>query len=76
MKNTKFDVFTYIKQIDGFIRFECEIKKKKLVNMYNSNYIRIRNINYKELKKVWCEEFMKLLKLFDNDLTIISDKKK
>ena len=44
--------------------------------MYNSNYIRIRNINYKELKKVWCEEFMKLLKLFDNDLTIISDKKK
>lgn len=75
LKDTNFDIFSYIKEIDGFIRFECEIKKKKLVNMYNNNYIRIRNINYNELKKVWCEEFMKLLKLFDNDLTIISDKK-
>ncbi len=75
LKDTNFNIFSYIKEIDGFIRFECEIKKKKLVNMYNTNYVRIRNINYNELKKVWCEEFMKLLKLFDNDMNIISDKK-
>lgn len=61
--------------INGFIRFECEIKKKKLTDLYNTKFIRVRNTNYEELKKVWCEEFMKLLKLFDNDLTIISDKK-
>lgn len=75
MKNTNFDIFTYINKIDGFIRFECEIKKKKLTNLYNTNFIRIRNINYEELKKVWCEEFMRLLKLFNTDLKIISDKK-
>ena len=75
LKNTNFDIFTYINEIQGFIRFECEIKKKKLVDLYNTKFIRVRNINYGELKKVWCEEFMKLLKLFNTDLEIISDKK-
>lgn len=75
LRNTNFDVFNYVQQINGFVRFECEIKKKKLVNMYDTKFIRVRNINYKDLKKVWCEEFMKLLKLFKNDMNIISDKK-
>ncbi len=75
LKTTNFDIFTYMNIIDGFIRFECEIKKKKLIDLYNTKFVRVRNINYEELKKVWCEEFMKLLKLFDNDLIIISDKK-
>lgn len=74
LKDTNFDIFTYLKQIDGFVRFECEIKKKKLTDLYNTKYIRIRNITYNELKKVWCEEFMKLLKMFENDLNVISDK--
>lgn len=74
LKDTNFDTFTYLKQIQGFIRFECEIKKKKLCDMYNTKFVRIRNVNYRDLKKVWCDEFMKLLKLFDNDLNIISDK--
>ncbi len=64
-----------MKHINGFIRFECEIKKKKLTDMYNSKFIRVRNIKYDELKKVWCSEFMKLLKLFESDLKIVSDKK-
>lgn len=75
LRNTNFDIFNYVQQINGFVRFECEIKKKKLVNMYDTKFIRVRNINYKDLKKVWCEEFMKLLKLFDTDMNIISDKK-
>lgn len=75
LKNTKFDIFTYMNEIQGFIRFECEIKKKKLADLYKTKFIRVRNINYEELKKVWCEEFMKLLKLFNTDLQIISDKK-
>lgn len=75
LRNTNFDIFTYLKHINGFIRFECEIKKKKLVNMYNNKFVRVRNINYEELKKIWSDEFMKLLKLFDTDMNIISDKK-
>ena len=67
-KGTDFNLINYLNEIKGFIRFEVEIKKKKLVNLYNKKYIRIRNINYNELKKVWCDEFMKLLKLYDNDL--------
>ena len=74
LKATNFDIFKYIDIIKGFVRFECEIKKKKLCDLYNQKYVRVRNIKYEELKKVWCEEFMKLLKLFDNDLNIISDK--
>lgn len=67
-KGTDFNLINYLNEIKGFIRFEVEIKKKKLVNLYNKKYIRIRNINYNELKKVWCDEFMKLLKLYENDL--------
>lgn len=43
--------------------------------MYNNKFVRVRNINYEELKKIWSDEFMKLLKLFDTDMNIISDKK-
>lgn len=75
LKDTNFNIFKHIQDIQGFIRFECEIKKKKLVEKYNKKYIRIRNINYKDLKSIWSEEFMKLLKLFDNDMKIIQDKK-
>ena len=67
-KNTNFDIFNYLDYINGFIRFEVEIKKKKLVSLYNNKYIRIRNVSYNELRKVWCDEFMKLLKLYDNEL--------
>ena len=75
MKDTNFDIFSYLNEIDGFVRFECEIKKKKLTDLYNQKFIRVRYITYNELKKVWCDEFMKLLKLFDTDLSIINDKK-
>jgi len=63
------------KKLNGFIRFECEIKKKKLKDLYKTNYVRILNVDYKELRKVWEGEFMKLLKLFKSDLDIIRDKK-
>ena len=58
------------------MRFEIEIKKKKLESVYNKKYIRIRNINYKDLKNIWSDEFMKLLKFYDNEMTIIRDREK
>lgn len=67
-----FDIFNYLKNIDGFIRFECEIKKKMLKNMYNNEkHIKVINVNYENLKKVWCEEFMKILQFIKNDLEIV-----
>lgn len=69
-----FDINTYLKEIDGFVRFECEIKKKKLEDIYKSNYIRIKKVCYEDLKNVWSEEFMKLLKFFESDLTIVKNK--
>ena len=75
-KYTNFDLINYLNIIKGFIRFEVEIKKKKLVSLFNKKYIRIRNINYKDLKKVWCDEFMKLLKIYDNDLEKVRSKEK
>ena len=39
--NTSFDLQNYLNKIKGFIRFECEIKKKMLVKLYNKKHIRI-----------------------------------
>ena len=72
--NTSFNLDKFIKKIYGFIRFECEIKKKKLESIYNKKYIRINEVNYKDLKQIWSDEFMKLLKLFESDLYIVRKK--
>ncbi len=66
-----FDLIKYLDIIKGFIRFECEIKKKMLVKIYKEKNIKIMNVVYEDLKKVWCEEFMKLLKFIENDFDIV-----
>ena len=71
---TDFDINKYLQEIDGFIRFECEIKKKKLRDMYKNNYVRVCNVRYEELREVWRVEFMKLIKMFDNDVNMVRDR--
>ncbi len=71
---TNFDIDNYLLKIDGFVRFECEIKKKKLEAIYNKKYIRVINVCYNVLRKVWSDEFMKFLKLFESDLYIVRSK--
>lgn len=69
--NTDFNMLKYIKKINGFIRFECEIKKKMLKNIYNKKHINVIDIKYSDLKKVWSDEFMKVLQFINNDLDIV-----
>lgn len=70
--NTNFNILGYQKEISGFIRFECEIKKRKLKELFNNKkHINVIDINYDILKNVWSEEFMKLLKFINNDLDIV-----
>ena len=71
-----FHIDNYLDIIQGYLRFEIEIKKKKLESVYNTKHIRIRNVIYKDLKNIWSEEFMKLLKFYDNEMTIIRDREK
>lgn len=71
-----FNVINFSELISGFLRFECEIKKKMLEKIYNKKYIRIRNVNYKELENIWREEFMKLIKMFESSLEKVKDKRK
>lgn len=71
-----FHIENYLDIIQGYLRFEIEIRKKKLESLYNKKYIRLRNVMYNDLKKVWSDEFMKLLKFYDNELTIIRDREK
>lgn len=72
MKKNDFDFLAYQDIIQGFVRFECEIKKKKLVDYYNGlKLIRVSRVKYSELEGIWKGEFMKLLKLFDNDLSVV-----
>ena len=73
-KNTDFNISEYLEQIKGFIRFECEIKKRKLTYFYNKKYIRVYSINYNDLKNIWNEEFSKFLKIIKNDLNIVNER--
>lgn len=73
---TDFNINEYLKIIDGFVRFECEVKKPKLLKYYNkenSNFkhINVIDVKYDDLKCIWSEEFMKLLKFIENDLDIV-----
>lgn len=67
----EFDLNNYLSIINGFIRFECEIKKKALIKVYKEKHIKIINVKYEELKKIWSEEFMKLLKLVESNLKVV-----
>ncbi len=69
--STAFDTEKYLEEIKGFVRFECEIKKKMLVKLLNEKHIKIINIKYENLKKIWSEEFMKMLNLVENDLKVV-----
>lgn len=66
-----FSLTDYLSCIKGFVRFECEIKKKTLTKIYNKKHIKLIDTNYKDLRKIWSEEFMKLLKFIDTDLKIV-----
>lgn len=74
--NTDFNVIDYCKNIDGFIRFECEIKKKMLAKYFKQDYISILDVEYVDLKKIWSEEFMKLLQFIRNDLDVVRGREK
>ena len=69
-----FNIINFCNKIDGYIRFECEVKKKRLESIYNKKYIRLRDVDYKTLKTVWSQEFMKLLKMFESYLYIVNKK--
>jgi len=75
-KDTDFNLFNYLSTIKGFIRFECEIKKKELRKIFNYNNINVIKFNYEILKKIWNDEFMKLLRFINNDLEIINTRNK
>ena len=73
-KDTNFDMNRYLQEIQGFVRFECEIKKPKLKKLYQTNYVRINRVYYEDLKEIWKEEFQKFFKLIENDFSIIRNK--
>lgn len=76
-KNTNFDLFSYLHTIQGFLRFEVEIKKRKLLKYYNKEKnIKIIDIKYIDLKKIWSDEFMKLLKCNEKELLKLNEKDK
>lgn len=74
LKGTDFNTLEYIEEIKGFIRFECEIKKKKLKSYFNKDYIRITSVSYEDLKNIWKSEFKKFFKIIENDMKIVRKK--
>lgn len=74
LKNTNFNIESYFKEISGFIRFECEIRKRLLNTYFGENYIRLTSVSYEDLKKIWRNEFMKLLKVSEDNYKMIKSK--
>ena len=70
-----FNVVKFCQKIDGYVRFECEIKKKKLLSVYKKKqFIRVSNLDYKELENIWCKEFMKMLKFDLSEVKKVKEK--
>ena len=75
-KDTDFNIEKFYNKIQGFIRFECEIKKKRLQTMYgiNKKHICVKYLEYNDFENVWSDEFMKLLGMLESDLKIVRGK--
>jgi II/X family phage/plasmid replication protein len=73
-KYDNFDLLKFENDIKGFLRFECEIKKKKLKSLYNIDNIKIIDVKYEDFEKVWCNEFMKILKFKNSDIKKVREK--
>lgn len=71
LKETDFDILSHIISIDGYVRFECEIKKKKLKDICGKDNITIFDISYDKLLEIWRNEFMKLIKYNENNLSLV-----
>lgn len=74
-RNVGFHLENYLHYIEGFIRFECEIKKRKFCNYLRKDIVKVNDINYDILKDIWSDEFMKLLKCNkESELIIIKSR--
>lgn len=71
---TDFNLYDYLDKIEGFIRFECEIKKPKLKYIFKTNYLRIYCTNYEMFKNIWNTEFRRFFKIIESDLNIVNEK--
>lgn len=77
-RNKDFDLENYINFIQGFIRFEVEIKKKKLLTILEQErgQVKVIDFSYDILLKVWESEFMKLLKICENEVIKLNENDK
>lgn len=71
LKDTDFNIMEHLYKIDGYLRFECEIKKKKLKSITGKDNITIMDLSYDKLLEIWKSEFMKLIKYNENNINLV-----
>lgn len=71
LKETDFNILEHQIKIDGYIRYECEIKKRKLSKILGKDRITILDVNYDKLYDIWKSEFMKLIKYNENNINLV-----
>lgn len=72
LNKTNFNMFYFENKIQGYIRYEVELKKRFLKEFYKKEKIKVIDVKYEDLLKVWEMEF-KMLYKFSKD-NVISDK--
>lgn len=80
LKINSFNLEDHENIISNFVRLELEIKKKKLLSLFQKingaivKNVRCIDFNYDILVSIWVDEFMKVLKVNLNGLKKVSDK--
>ncbi|MBR5227683.1 MAG: hypothetical protein IKV94_03505 [Clostridia bacterium] len=70
-KFDNFDIDNYCEQIKGFVRFECELRKKKLYEILGEDKNKVLDIDIEKLNNYVVGDFMKLFKVNDNNICIV-----
>lgn len=70
-KYSDFDIDSYIEKIKGFVRFECELRKRKLYELFGEDKNNVNDIDMNMLNEYVVNDFMKLFKVNDKNINIV-----
>lgn len=66
-----FDIDSYCESIKGYVRFECELRKRKIFDILGVDKNKVIDIDMNVLNEYVIGDFMKLFKVNDSNICIV-----